>query len=464
METTQKLPRIIQGGMGMFVSGPRLARAVAICGQQGTVSGVCLEKALVRILQSGDGGGHLRRALSAFPFPAVAEKIIKVFFVEGGIPAGKPIKNAPVFTINPSPLLMALAVCANFAFVWLAKEGHSGRVSINYLEKVALPHLYSITGALLAGVDFVTMGAGIPLQIPAVLDALVEGRTASYRLPVEGVNQTSHTLSFNPEQFFAGKLPPITKPGFIPIISSNLLARLFMDKLPANQQVSGFVIEESTAGGHNAPPRRPPDYGPKDAVDYSKIAALGVRFWIGGSYASPAKLALALSLGAQGIQAGSIFALCEESELDSEIKRMIRKQGFEGTLEIKTNNETSPTGFPFKVVSLEGTISDPNVYTARVRVCDKHGLVTLYERQDGTIGYRCPSEPVESYLAKGGKIEDTVNRGCICNGLLSAVGLNSAHEPPIVTLGNDVDFLLSLMANADSSYTAADAITFLLSS
>jgi NAD(P)H-dependent flavin oxidoreductase YrpB (nitropropane dioxygenase family) len=62
--TTPVYPKIIQGGMGMFVSGPKLARAVAMSGEQGTLSGVCLEKALARKLQTGDPGGHLRRALA----------------------------------------------------------------------------------------------------------------------------------------------------------------------------------------------------------------------------------------------------------------------------------------------------------------------------------------------------------------------------------------------------------------
>ena len=171
METTFLYPRIIQGGMGMFVSDPRLARAVAMCGQQGTLSGVGLEKALVRMLQLGDLDGSIRRALSHFPFQNIVKNILERYFVEGGIKDGTRPKNAPVFTVNPSSILISLNVCANFAFVWLAKEGHSGRISINYLEKIAMPHIYAITGAMLAGVNCITMGAGIPYQIPGVITA-----------------------------------------------------------------------------------------------------------------------------------------------------------------------------------------------------------------------------------------------------------------------------------------------------
>ena len=55
------LPPIIQGGMGIGVSGWRLARAVSQLGQLGVVSGTALDLLLTRQLQLGDTGGHLRR-------------------------------------------------------------------------------------------------------------------------------------------------------------------------------------------------------------------------------------------------------------------------------------------------------------------------------------------------------------------------------------------------------------------
>lgn len=470
MEKTSKPPKIIQGGMGVNISDWFLARTVSMLGQQGTVSGVALEKVLSRILQRGDPGGHIRRALSHFPFPRVAEKVLSTFYVEGGISKEAPFRSTPVFSIKPSNLLIALTICANYSFVWLAKEGHENPVSINYLEKVAMPHVYAITGAILADVDFITMGAGIPLQIPGVINDIVEGKTASYRISVIGKNITSYTISFNPREFFGGELPPIKRPGFIPIIASNLLASIFMKKLPEGN-IDGFVIEGSTAGGHNAPPRKiiqnergepQPIYGKKDEVNYPLMAKIGLPFWIGGSYASPEKLKWALEVGATGIQAGSIFALCEESAMDSEIKKKIRRLGFEDKLNIKTDMLISPTGFPFKVVMLDGTISEPRIYEDRIRICNQGALVSLYEMPDGTIGYRCASEPVDRYTSKGGDEADTLGRGCLCNGLISTAGLGDYGEAPVVTLGDDVSFLQKIMANAQSSYSARDAIKFLL--
>jgi len=82
----QQHPVIIQGGMGAGVSSWRLAQAVSRLGQLGVVSGTALDEILVRRLQDGDPGGHMRRGLDAFPFPAMAERIgARITF-----PAGKP--------------------------------------------------------------------------------------------------------------------------------------------------------------------------------------------------------------------------------------------------------------------------------------------------------------------------------------------------------------------------------------
>ncbi len=470
MKSSLIIPDIYQGGMGVGISTPNLSRTVSLNGQQGTVSGVAVERVVPRILQMGDPGGHIRRALSHFPFPKISEPILNMFFVEGGIKKGTPFKAVPVFTVNPTHLLISLTLCANFAFVWLAKENNPNPVSINYLEKVAMPHIYAITGAILADVDYITMGAGIPLQIPKVINDIVEGREVSYRLPVIGKNITSHTMAFHPEKFFGTAMPPVKKPRFIPIISSNLLAEILIHKLPEGS-IYAFAVEENIAGGHNAPPRKilfnekgepEPIYGEKDKIDYPALAELGIPFWIGGGYASPEKLKWARSVGAAGIQAGSIFALSEESGMNPDLRRKIRKLGYEGTLNVRTDMRISPTGFPFKVADIEGTIADPEIYEARTRICNQGELVSLYERPDGKIGYRCPAEPLDKFRIKGGDPKDTIGRGCLCNGLFTTAGVGNEEEPPVVTLGDNVGFLRFLMKNSEDSYTVAQAIRYLL--
>ena len=323
---------------------------------------------------------------------------------------------------------------------------------------------------MLAGIDFITMGAGLPLEIPQVMRNIASGKEVIYKVYVDGVNIKSHTMRFHPESFFGGKLPPMKLPGFLPIVASNTLATKFMS-LPVGS-VQGLIIEEPTAGGHNAPPRTRvvgkggkivKDYGEKDVVDYAKIAELGVPFWLGGSYASPEKLKWALSVGATGIQVGSVFALSDDSGMNPEIRRVLRKLGFEGRLKIRTDFDVSPTGFPFKVVDLLGTVADRKFYKQRQRICDQGALVSLYEKPDGSIGYRCPSEPVLNYINKGGKLEDTVGRGCICNGLIANTVLGNPGERAVITLGDDIGFLHHLMVKSNSSYSAVDALKYLLS-
>src|SRR5664280_236832 len=148
-------PQVIQGGMGVAVSGWPLARAVASSGQLGVVSGTALEAVCARRLQQGDPGGHVRRALASFPAPAAAERVLATYYVEGGIPAGSMFRGVPMWTLRPSRHLQELAVVANFVEVFLAKEGHGGPVGINFLRKIELPTPFACYGAMLAGVNYV---------------------------------------------------------------------------------------------------------------------------------------------------------------------------------------------------------------------------------------------------------------------------------------------------------------------
>ena len=234
-------------------------------------------------------------------------------------------------------------------------------------------------------------------------------------------------------------------------------------------RIFGFVVEEPTAGGHNAPPRGhplpnasgEPVYGERDNVDYSVMKDLGLPFWIGGSTASPERLVWALSVRATGIQVGTAFALCEESGMHHLWKNWIRELSFTGKLVIHTSSRVSPTGFPFKVAGVQGTLFDSGIYEQRERACQHGALVTLYRKPDGSIGYRCPSEPVESFVAKGGKAEDTVGRRCLCTGLLAGVGL-ADDQAAIITLGDDVNRLMQeLMDHPKDTYNVDDVFRYL---
>ncbi|HEX8924247.1 MAG TPA: nitronate monooxygenase, partial [Terriglobales bacterium] len=438
-------PLIIQGGMGAGVSNWRLARAVSSTGELGVVSGVALDVILSRRLQDGDPDGSMRLALQNFPFPQMAQRVLDQHFIPGGKAKDAPYKLAPMHSMNSSRALIELTICGHFAEVWLARQGHSNPVGINFLEKIQLPHLYAMYGAMLAGVDYVLMGAGIPLKVPGVLDALANHEAASYPIAVSGAQEGDDTLvHFNPRDCMECELPPLKRPKFLAIIASNTLALTMMRK--ANGRVDGFVIEGPTAGGHNAPPRGKlqmdetgePVYGERDVVDLEKMRAMGVPFWLAGGYGSPDMVQHAIEQGATGVQVGTAFALCKESGYAPELRSALLQIAHNGTAHVKTDMLASPTGFPFKVVQLEGTSSQEDVYAARTRICDVGQLREAYRTEDGKIAFRCAAEPLNVYLAKGGTAEAAEGRKCLCNSLLSNIGLCQVQksgyvEPAMIT-------------------------------
>ncbi len=475
MVLDEKNPVIIQGGMGIGVSAWPLARAVARSGQLGVVSGTVLDVVLARRLQMGDPGGHVRHALAEFPITSMADNILDRYFVPGGKLADTPFLPVPMLSERPTRMQSELLVAANFVEVMLAKEGHDGLVGINYLEKVQIPTLPSLYGAMMAGVDYVLMGAGIPAAIPGMLDRMSEGEAVELSLRVTGADRNqATTLRFDPAEFTGGFTPWLTRPRFLPIIASSTLAQMLVRK--SNGQVDGFIIEGSTAGGHNAPPRGKtrlnglgePVYGQRDVVDLAVIRDLGLPFWLAGSYGSPEQVQDALATGAAGVQVGTAFAFCEESGISAEIKERVVQGCRAGELTVFTDPLASPTGFPFKVLGLEDTLSEEEVYEARHRTCDLGFLREGYRREDGTIGWRCPAEPEAAYLRKGGLREETIGRKCICNGLLATIGLGQVRmdgqqESPVVTSGNDVNSILRYLKEQDAnSYSAGDVVDCLL--
>jgi NAD(P)H-dependent flavin oxidoreductase YrpB (nitropropane dioxygenase family) len=468
-------PQIIQGGMGVAVSNWTLARAVARLGQLGVISGTALAVVLARRLQLGDLDGQIRHALDAFPFPAIAARVLHDYFIPGGKRPDAPFKLTPMPALEPNRALTELTVVANFVEVFLAKEGHDGCVGLNLLEKIQLPTLPSLYGGMLAGVDFVLMGAGIPRSIPGSLDRLAIGESADLKIDVaDALPGDDYRVGFNPRQICGDRPPQLKRPLFLGIVASATLAMTLAKK--ASGEVNGFVVEGETAGGHNAPPRGPlrlseagePIYGPRDVVDLERIRSLERPFWLGGSYGQPGKLGDALRLGAQGIQVGTAFAFCEESGICPELKRRAILSSRLGQIRVFTNPVASPTGFPFKVLQMDHTLSDPARYVERARLCDLGYLRHLYRQPEGTVGYRCPAEPTEDFERKGGAFDDTRGRMCICNGLPATIGLGQVRErgnsePPLLTAGDDIAGIARFLKPGRDSYTAGEVILALLS-
>ncbi len=469
------MPVIIQGGMGVAVSDWRLARAVSRLGQLGVVSGTALDQILARRLQDGDPGGHMRRGLQAFPNRAMAERVSSRCFIPGGRQPGQSYRSLPLQSLDPPRAFLELCVVANFVEVWLAREGHGGLIGINYLEKIQIPHLPSLYGAMLAGVDYVLMGAGIPLKIPGALDRLAMHEAASYPVTTTGARPGDEvTVGFDPRDLAIGTGAPLKRPAFLAIIASEVLAQTLVRR--ANGRVDGFVVEGATAGGHNAPPRGKlqltpegePHYGERDRVDLARLRALGLPFWLAGGYGTPERLREALEMGAAGVQVGTAFAFCAESGLRPDYRQALLRQAIDGRASVFTDPSASPTGFPFKVARLDGTISDPAVYAARPRICDLGFLREAYREGDGSVGFRCAAEPVNVYVAKGGDVSATMGRKCICNALVATAGYPQVRagryiEHGIVTAGDDLAGIARFVRPGATDYAAADVVDTLLS-
>lgn len=469
MVVNSLIPPIIQGGMGVGVSDWRLARAVSLRGQLGVISGTAIDTVMVRRLQDGDAGGHIRRAMAAFPMPRVAEAVLRRYYLPDGRVPGAPYKMLPMYKQAMGGAHMLVSVLGAFVEVHLAKEGHEGQVGMNLLTKIQIPTLPALYGAMLAGVDVILMGAGIPREIPVALDRLARHEAASLRFEVEGLPaDREERLTFDPQAFWTTPPLALRRPQFLAIIASNSLATMLARK--ATGRIDGFVIEGPTAGGHNAPPRGTatfnargePIYGERDAVDLVKLAELGLPFWLAGGTGRVGSLEQSLAAGAAGIQVGTLFAYCDESGLADDLKRVVLAHAARGEVTVTTDSRASPTGYPFKVVSWpRGPVED----TDRERLCDIGALRVPYYTAEGKIGFRCSAEPVDAYVGKGGNEEDTNGRQCLCNALCADIGLGQVRaagrvEPPLVTSGDDLETIEGFLAGR-ARYSAGDVIDYL---
>jgi NAD(P)H-dependent flavin oxidoreductase YrpB (nitropropane dioxygenase family) len=401
----------------------------------------------------------------------MARRVLDRWLSPDGKPEGAPYKPVPVAGLHPARSLTELTAVSAFGEITLAKGGTDAPVGINLLDKIKLPQLATLYGAMLAGVDYVLMGAGIPRHVPGVLDKLSEGRPATMKVDVEGGGEVE--IGFDPEAFLGKPAPRLKRPRFLAIVSSATLALSLARK--SSGRVDGFIVESPIAGGHNAPPRGPmqldaagqPVYGARDEAELGKIAALGLPFWLAGGRASAEGLATAKAAGAAGIQVGTAFACCEESGMAAVLRRKLIAAVRAGSARVFTDPFASPTGFPFKVVQVGGTLSEKKIHEARPRICDLGYLRSAYRKADGGVGFRCASEPVADYVAKGGAAADTDKRMCLCNGLLASAGLgqsrkNNLVEEMISTAGDALTDVVRFLKDGVDHYSAADVIDSLL--
>lgn len=505
--------KLIQGGMGVHVSNWRLAKTVAMQRPGitvGTVSGTALDVVYVRLLQLGDPGGHARRALRALDDRfgvSTGRTICDRYFIEGGKAPNERFRSAPMQIVRAhdgrrtfplpngdavtTPLklddeIIELLIATGFAEVWLAKEGHAGKVFINFLNKIELPLIYVLYGAMLAGVDGVIVGAGNPEGLPALCRRLAKHEAVAHEISVLYREAGEEfVIAFDPQEIAGGRFTTqaLAVPAFLAIVSLEDLVKALAESKSAPPD--GFIIEHHTAGGHNANPIGPlrrdergqPIYSARDEADLAAIRAVGLPFWLAGGYGSRDGLREALAAGACGVQAGTVFALAEESGMKPEYRSAILaalKNGVEDENLVHTT-VFSPTGFSFKVVQLQDTLSDDDVYASRRRICDigmlqQRGFHKADEQGERVLFQRCPAGPIENFVKHRGLERNTDERRCLCNGLLACVGLGQVkeiqgevvEEPAIVTLGNHLDGVRRLSRQGQTHYYVQDVVADIL--
>ncbi len=450
-------PQIIQGCPDIAISHWGLARAVAQAGQLGVISGAALAVCLARRLQLGDPEGRFRHAFDHFPFQSVARRVWQQFFVVGGKPESAPFELTRQPILGQGRTLVELTVLANYAEVFLAKEDHGGLVGIRYPGHAPIPLLPSLYGALLAGVDYVLV-AGMPTTIPGILDRLTEGDPASTPVRVRDERgPTPHDASvwcgFDPGVMSDGPVPALPRPRMIALVSS---ASAAVESIRATDgPLDGVVL----AGG--APTA---DQYASPSID--ALRSLGVPFWIGVA-ADPAQVRLAQAMGARGVMVESPFTFAQESSLTTHLKDEVIKAVQTASGDVFGEIPSSAAGQLMKVIRLRDTASDSQVFDARPRICDVGYFRQVYLRPDGTMGYRCPGEPLVYYAEKGGSQEDAVPQHCLCNGLLASAGLGQIQsgrdlEKALVPAGEDVSQIRRFLRPGCRSYTTREVIDELL--
>ena len=110
---------------------------------------------------------------------------------------------------------------------------------------------------------------------------------------------------------------------------------------------------------------------------------------------------------------------------------------------------------------------DPAANQTRSRRCDLGYLRHAYRKTDGSLGYRCPAEPVADFVRKDGNPDETTGRLCVCNGLMTTAGLpqirpDQTEDLALVTAGNEVATVASFIPPGQDFYSAADVVHQLL--
>jgi NAD(P)H-dependent flavin oxidoreductase YrpB (nitropropane dioxygenase family) len=446
------LPKIIQGGMGVYVSRHQLANAIAKLGGIGVVSGTGIAEVITRQLQDGDPEivSEIKEGFAAFPKQEIAKAVLEKF-LDKKFPGGG-YYTLPMWGSKNQEWLEKITIISAFTEVWLAKKGlgsEGGMIGINLMHKITAPLPSLMYGAMLAEVDLVFVGAGIPTDIPEAIGNLSRSERAA-------CCQNRVLFNFDPNAH--GFKQKLAEPLFGAIVSSNILAK----KMARGCDI--LVLENHTAGGHNAPPREKTEggeisvWGNRDLIETEMLKDLKIPIFMAGGYGNPEGLKWALDNGFAGIQAGSVFAFCQESGWTDEVKKMAIEEIKSSNAKIISSAIASPTGYPFKILKAKGTMSDAACFSERDKSC-RVGLLREVEinleKEIATPNWSCKASQTGSQTL------------CLCEALLAAVGLAQVNrkkkELPIITLGEELkDIKKLLRENNWRPYLAEAAYKYIM--
>ncbi len=432
-------PVLFQAGMGSRVSSWVMARIVSMLGALGVVSSVGLRTVMIEEVRRGNQ--KVIEMAKRFPFPGHIEELLA--FAKGCKWHKKPV---PMDQFGPKgELAKRLSTIAAFIEVSLAKEGHNGLIGINVMWKLPLTVLPVIYGAMLAGVNIIIAGAGVPMELPAIVEAIRSGQDLAFKLGTDA----EFTLRIVPGT--SELISSRDRPKLAPILSNFVFCRKLKDgwKEKYGVEPDFFILEDYKAGGHNAPPRNKEVHSvEKDGIDsyFDEVVELGIPVVVAGAFehgGTRADLLYWQKRGAHGIQVGSRFALSSDSGMLEIYRHQILELNKAGKLEIITRMSDSPTGYPIKMAVLQGTLADPEIYRARRRACKQGYLreVHTYTDESGqeVQVLSCKAMPLDQYMALNPDKtreqceEDSDGKVCLCDGLLGAIGFKAV--PAYITLG-----------------------------
>jgi nitronate monooxygenase len=333
---------MVQGGMGAGVSLPPLSGEVARCGGIGVVSSIALDRII-----PGQQGNHFEAAKLA-------------------------IEDAT------------------------RRSDGRGMVGINCM---AMMHTYeaSVRGAVAGGVGAIFVGAGLPLDLPAMVED--------------------------------------TRVALVPIVSSARALKLICGRWLSryNRRPDAVVLEGPLAGGHLG--FKAEDIEKKD-FQLEEIFGPVLRFSmenggfpviVAGGIWDKADIARWMKLGAAGVQMGTRFAATIESSASPAFKEaIVTVTSDDIVVAANPKYPGSPSGWPFRV--------DARSAGFKKALCRDRKLECRF-----------------GYMVHGGKcraLTESRDAFCICNALLAAVGVNpDLSEPAMFTVGANawrIDRLLTV--------------------